>query len=243
MRRPGRPRHASSPSRRTSSIVDVGLKTEGRIPLREFGVDDGARRPRRSATSSRSILERVENALGDAVISREKARREEAWTRLEVVFAEGRAGQRRHRRPRQGRLHRRPRRRLGLPAGLAGRHPPGARRRPADGQGTAVRHPEDGPSARQHRRLAPRHPGRSPRRTAHRTGRPAAGRRSPRRRGQEHHRLRRVRGPGRHRRPAARHRHELEARHRTRARCSPSATRSRSRSSRSTRTPSASRSA
>ena len=34
-------------------------------------------------------LERVENALGEAVISRDKARREEAWTRLEVVFAEG----------------------------------------------------------------------------------------------------------------------------------------------------------
>jgi small subunit ribosomal protein S1 len=34
--------------------------------------------------------------------------------------------------------------------------------------------PEDGPPARQHRRLAPRHPGRGPRRTAHRAGQPAA---------------------------------------------------------------------
>ena len=87
-----------------------------------------------------------------------------------------RAGDGLHRRPREGRLHRRPRRRLGLPAGQPGRHPPGARRRPADGQGAAVRDPEDGPPARQHRRLPPRHPGRSPRRTAHRAGQPAAAR-------------------------------------------------------------------
>ena len=192
-------------------IIDVGLKTEGRIPVREFLIDDGAGAPK-VGDIVEVYLERVENALGEAVISREKARREEAWTRLEKASPRRRAGQRRHRRPREGRLHRRPRRRLGLPAGLAGRHPPGARRRPADGQGAAVRDPEDGPPARQHRRLAPRHPGRSPRRAAHRTRRPAAGRRSPRRRGQEHHRLRRVRGPRRHRRPAARHRHELEAR-------------------------------
>jgi small subunit ribosomal protein S1 len=50
-------------------IIDVGLKTEG---------DD-----------VEVYLERVENALGEAVISRDKARREEAWTRLEVVFADG----------------------------------------------------------------------------------------------------------------------------------------------------------
>jgi small subunit ribosomal protein S1 len=31
------------------------------------------------------FLERVENAMGEAVISREKAKREEAWSRLEVV--------------------------------------------------------------------------------------------------------------------------------------------------------------
>ncbi|MDO1557864.1 30S ribosomal protein S1 [Brevundimonas sp. 2R-24] len=69
-------------------IVDVGLKTEGRVPLREFGQGEGAQIPSAGDTVE-VYLERVENAMGEAVISREKARREEAWTRLEGVFAEG----------------------------------------------------------------------------------------------------------------------------------------------------------
>jgi len=60
--------------------VDVGLKTEGRIPLREFASDE-----KQPAVGEivEVYLERIENALGDAVLSRDKARREEAWTRLE----------------------------------------------------------------------------------------------------------------------------------------------------------------
>ena len=69
-------------------IIDVGLKTEGRIPAREFGIGEGAVIPK-VGDDVEVYLERVENALGEAVISRDKARREEAWTRLEVVFAEG----------------------------------------------------------------------------------------------------------------------------------------------------------
>jgi small subunit ribosomal protein S1 len=67
-------------------VVDIGLKTEGRIPLREFLVDDGAGQPK-AGDIVEVYLDRIENALGDAVISREKARREEAWTRLEKSFA------------------------------------------------------------------------------------------------------------------------------------------------------------
>jgi len=69
-------------------IIDVGLKTEGRIAMREFGQGDGAALPK-VGDNVEVYLERVENALGEAVISRDKARREEAWTRLELVFAEG----------------------------------------------------------------------------------------------------------------------------------------------------------
>jgi len=69
-------------------IIDVGLKTEGRIAAREFGIGEGAVIPK-VGDDVEVYLERVENALGEAVISRDKARREEAWTRLEVVFAEG----------------------------------------------------------------------------------------------------------------------------------------------------------
>ncbi len=68
-------------------IIDVGLKTEGRIPMKEFA-EPGKELPKLGDTVE-VFLERIENALGEAVISREKAKREEAWTRLEVVFADG----------------------------------------------------------------------------------------------------------------------------------------------------------
>jgi small subunit ribosomal protein S1 len=67
-------------------VVDVGLKTEGRIPLREFLVDNDGPAPK-AGDIVEVYLDRIENALGEAVISREKARREEAWTRLEKNFA------------------------------------------------------------------------------------------------------------------------------------------------------------
>jgi small subunit ribosomal protein S1 len=60
--------------------VDVGLKTEGRIPAKEFSQDET--QPKVGDIVD-IYLERIENALGDAVLSRDKARREEAWTRLE----------------------------------------------------------------------------------------------------------------------------------------------------------------
>lgn len=62
-------------------IVDIGLKTEGRIPLREFyepGNDDVVS----IGDKVEIFLERIENALGDAVLSRDKARREESWLKL-----------------------------------------------------------------------------------------------------------------------------------------------------------------
>ena len=65
-------------------IIDVGLKTEGRISIKEFGLAEGA--TLKAGDKVEVYLERVENAMGEAVISREKARREEAWTRLEEIF-------------------------------------------------------------------------------------------------------------------------------------------------------------
>jgi len=69
------------------AIVDVGLKTEGRIQVKEFGVDDAGKATVKVGDTVEVFLERIENALGEAVISREKAKREEAWTRLEGVYA------------------------------------------------------------------------------------------------------------------------------------------------------------
>ncbi len=67
------------------AVIDVGLKVEGRVPLKEFGVQ--ARDNQLKVGDVVEVyLDRVENALGEAVISREKARREESWTRLEEAF-------------------------------------------------------------------------------------------------------------------------------------------------------------
>jgi small subunit ribosomal protein S1 len=68
------------------AIVDVGLKSEGRVPLKEFGAQAGELR---SGDKVDVFVERVENAQGDAVLSRERARREEAWIMLEKAFNEG----------------------------------------------------------------------------------------------------------------------------------------------------------
>ena len=67
------------------AIIDVGLKTEGRISIKEFGTDEEGASPIVIGATVEVFLERVENAMGEAVISRDKARREEAWTRLEGV--------------------------------------------------------------------------------------------------------------------------------------------------------------
>jgi small subunit ribosomal protein S1 len=70
------------------AIIDVGLKTEGRVPLREFQTP-GSDGELGVGDEVEVYLERIENALGEAVLSREKARREEAWTRLEVSYEAG----------------------------------------------------------------------------------------------------------------------------------------------------------
>ncbi len=66
-------------------VVDVGLKTEGRVPSKEFTVP-GQPFQLSIGDEVEVYIERVENALGEAVLSREKARREESWTRLEKAF-------------------------------------------------------------------------------------------------------------------------------------------------------------
>src|SRR5690242_9420027 len=67
------------------AVIDVGLKTEGRIPLKEFGIS-GRAHDLSVGDEVDVYLERVENSAGEAVLSREKARREESWTRLEEKY-------------------------------------------------------------------------------------------------------------------------------------------------------------
>jgi len=70
------------------AIIDVGLKTEGRVPLKEFSVG-GKPAGLEVGDTVEVYLERIENAMGEAVLSREKAKREESWVRLEVAFEKG----------------------------------------------------------------------------------------------------------------------------------------------------------
>src|SRR6187399_2487383 len=67
------------------AMVDVGLKTEGRISLKEFAMP-GVPADIKVGDTVEVYLERVENALGEAVLSRDKARREESWVKLEKAF-------------------------------------------------------------------------------------------------------------------------------------------------------------
>ena len=67
------------------AIIDVGLKTEGRVPLKEFQ-SPGQDNALDIGDEVEVYLERIENALGEAVLSRDKARREESWTRLEKSY-------------------------------------------------------------------------------------------------------------------------------------------------------------
>jgi small subunit ribosomal protein S1 len=68
-------------------VVDVGLKTEGRVSLKEFSMP-GVPASVNVGDKVEVYLERVENALGEAVLSRDKARREESWIKLERAFNE-----------------------------------------------------------------------------------------------------------------------------------------------------------
>jgi small subunit ribosomal protein S1 len=67
------------------AVIDVGAKTEGRVAIREFAAP-GRQSDIKVGDTVEVYLERVENALGEAVLSRDKARREESWGKLEKAF-------------------------------------------------------------------------------------------------------------------------------------------------------------
>ena len=67
------------------AIVDVGLKSEGRVALKEFALP-GQKPEVKPGDNIELYVERYEDRDGAIVLSREKARREEAWTNLEKSF-------------------------------------------------------------------------------------------------------------------------------------------------------------
>ena len=69
------------------AIIDVGYKMEGRVDIKEFA-DPGEAPVISLGDTVEVFLRAAENAKGEAVISREMARREEAWDRLEKAYAD-----------------------------------------------------------------------------------------------------------------------------------------------------------
>jgi small subunit ribosomal protein S1 len=69
-------------------LVDVGLKSEGRVALREFATVAGQMPVLVPGDTVEVYIERMEDRNGEAVLSRDKAKREESWTALEKAFNE-----------------------------------------------------------------------------------------------------------------------------------------------------------
>ncbi|MGV7034555.1 30S ribosomal protein S1 [Methylobacterium symbioticum] len=67
------------------AVIDIGAKTEGRVALKEFQ-GPGRDGELHVGDEVEVYVDRIENALGEAVISRDKARREESWVKLEKAF-------------------------------------------------------------------------------------------------------------------------------------------------------------
>ncbi|TPG18585.1 30S ribosomal protein S1 [Sphingomonas koreensis] len=69
------------------AVIDVGLKSEGRVPLREFAAP-GQKADLKVGDEVEVFVDRVENANGEAMLSRDRARREAAWDKLETEFTQ-----------------------------------------------------------------------------------------------------------------------------------------------------------
>ena len=69
------------------AVIDVGLKSEGRVPLREFAPAPGQKAELKVGDEVEVYVDRVENMHGEAMLSRDRARREAAWDKLETEFA------------------------------------------------------------------------------------------------------------------------------------------------------------
>jgi small subunit ribosomal protein S1 len=70
------------------AMIDVGLKSEGRVALREFSMP-GQKADLKVGDEVEVFVDRVENMNGEAVLSRDRARREAAWDKLEGEFSAG----------------------------------------------------------------------------------------------------------------------------------------------------------
>jgi small subunit ribosomal protein S1 len=70
------------------AVIDVGLKSEGRVALREFAAP-GQKAEIKVGDQVEVFVDRVENSAGEAMLSRDRARREAAWDKLEKEYEAG----------------------------------------------------------------------------------------------------------------------------------------------------------
>ena len=142
-------------------LVDVGLKSEGRIELREF-TKPGQDPEVKIGDQVDVYVERLEDQNGEAVLSREKARREEVWAELEEQHNKGERV--------TGVIPSRVKGGFTVDLGGAIAFLPGSqvdirpikRRKPINGYTTTIPGSEDGPRKRQHRCFTSCRSGREP---------------------------------------------------------------------------------
>ncbi|MEO9634758.1 MAG: 30S ribosomal protein S1 [Parasphingorhabdus sp.] len=70
------------------AVIDVGLKSEGRVALREFAAP-GQKAEISVGDEVEVYVDRIENVNGEAMLSRDRARREASWDKLEKEYDEG----------------------------------------------------------------------------------------------------------------------------------------------------------
>ncbi|NCN84219.1 MAG: 30S ribosomal protein S1 [Sphingomonadales bacterium] len=70
------------------AVIDVGLKSEGRVALREFAAP-GQKADISVGDEVEVYVDRIENVNGEAMLSRDRARREASWDKLEKEYDEG----------------------------------------------------------------------------------------------------------------------------------------------------------
>ena len=68
-----------------AAVIDVGLKSEGRVPMKELAAP-GQKPSVNIGDEIEVYIERMEDRNGQAILSRDKARREESWGVLETSF-------------------------------------------------------------------------------------------------------------------------------------------------------------
>ena len=192
-------------------IVNAGLKSESAISTEEFKNDRGELEVKPGDFVSVAI-EALEDGFGATKLSREKAKKLAAWSELDAALEGGKiitgvvSGK-----VKGGLTVMVNGIRAFLPGSLVDLRPMKDTSH-VRGQGTRIQGHQARPQAQQRRGLAPRRHGGDRRRRAPAASRDAEGRRDREGYRQEHHRLRRVRGPGRHRWPAAHHRPRLAPR-------------------------------